>query len=103
MKKLHLLEEIDDVVINEVVVDKENNFAVSNLISSLIKSEWDIVDLYNTMLITLQDKNAPDVESVIEENISNHYIHIGQLEKVLQSYNVFADDIDDGKELASEE
>jgi hypothetical protein len=39
MKKLHLLEEIDDVVINEVVVDKENNFAVSNLISSLIKSE----------------------------------------------------------------
>jgi hypothetical protein len=55
------------------------------------------------MLITLQDKNAPDVESVIEENISNHYIHIGQLEKVLQSYNVFADDIDDGKELASEE
>ena len=103
MKKLYLFEDFENEVAtlkDEIKTsEEENNFAVSNLISNLIKAEWDVVDLYNAMLITLQDKNAKDVEEIIENNISNHYIHIGQLEKALQSYNSFASEIEDGQEL----
>lgn len=103
MKKLYLFEDFENNVEdikNEIKTSNdENDFAVSNLISSLIKAEWDIVDLYNAMLITLQDKDAKEAEEVIENNISDHYIHIGQLEKVLQSFNNFANDIEDGQDL----
>lgn len=101
MKKLVLHEDFEDNVINteEVTSNEEDtNLIVSNLISTLIKAEWDIVDLYNSMLITIQDRKVDDVIQIFENNISDHYIHIGQLEKLLQSFNTYADDIDDGKE-----
>lgn len=92
MKKLHLLEDITDNVVDQT------DLQASNLISSMIRSEWDSVDLYNAMLITLNDQKRDDIISIIDDIISNHYIHIGQLEKALQMINDYADDIDVGKE-----
>ena len=88
MKKLHLVEDI--------VTDDE--LAAGNLITTLIKTEWDSVDFYNSVLLTISDENLKEVENILSEIISNHYIHIGQLEKALQYVNPSADDIDDGKE-----
>lgn len=105
MKRLHLNEDNDAMINNDDGVTGnilEQNYSVASLISSLIKSEWDIVDHYNSILILLQEQDLPEVVNIFEDNISNHYVHIGQLEKALQSFNDYADDIDDGRDMVDD-
>lgn len=88
MKKLTLLE--DD---NAEIV-KPNVANVAGFLSQLIQSEWDSVDLYNSMLLAMQEENNDEVKATLDEIISNHYINIGQLEKALQQVNPVAELID---------
>ncbi len=88
MKKLTLLE--DD---NAEIV-KPNGANVAGFLSQLIQSEWDSVDLYNSMLLAMQEENNDEVKATLDEIISNHYINIGQLEKALQQVNPVAELID---------
>lgn len=97
MRKLHLLEEDENIVANE------DKFTASNLISTLIKTEWDSVDLYNSILLTISNEGIKDVDNILNDIISNHYIHIGQLEKALQYVNNDAMlNIEDGKDIADD-
>ena len=86
--------------------DTGGKLAISNMISSLIKGEWDAVELYNSTLVTLSspndfannlNSNIADVKQVIEDIIKEEYIHIGQLEKLLQSKDANSAHIEDGK------
>ena len=95
MKKLMLLEDDNNVI---DTVDTKY-LQISNLISSMIRTEWDAVDLYNSMLITLDDVNDEEAIETVNNILSDHYIHIGQLEKLLQNNNDNAIDIESGKEL----
>ena len=98
MKKLYLLEDVEEVITPEV-----KELQAGNLISTLIKSEWDLVDLYNSMLITMQGIDMPgDVVTILNEIITEQYKNIGQLEKCLQWVNKTSLQIEDGKEEASE-
>ena len=54
----------------------------------------DSVDLYNSMLLAMQEENNDEVKATLDEIISNHYINIGQLEKALQQVNPVAELID---------
>ena len=74
---------------------KQDNAMVSNLISQLIQGEWDSVDMYNSILITLQEVDNPEIKDIINDIVSEHYVHIGQLEKALQLVNPVAELIDD--------
>ena len=100
MKKLILAEDVDVIEPVEEVIEtpETSDLQVGNLISSMIRTEWDSVDLYNAMLITLEDQNRSDIIDIVNNIISDHYIHIGQLEKALQLINVNAEDIEDGKD-----
>lgn len=95
MKKLQLLE---DDNLEAPVIDLQ----AGNLISTLIKTEWDCVDLYNSILLTVSNEGIKEVDDILNNIISDHYIHIGQLEKALQYVNNAANDIDDGKEIADD-
>jgi len=53
------------------------------------------------MLLTLQD--WPEAVEVIKDITKEEYVHVGQLEKLLQDRNVSADEIETGKEEAAEE
>lgn len=98
MKKLHLLEDVEEVITPEV-----KELQAGSLISTLIKSEWDLVDLYNSMLITMQGVDMPaEVETILNEIITDQYKNIGQLEKCLQLVNKNSLQIEDGKEEAIE-
>lgn len=96
MKKL-LLEE--DEVIVEPVVD---GIQMGNLISQMIRSEWDSVDLYNSMLLTLEEQHQDELAGILNTIITDHYANIGQLEKALQILNSQAQNIELGKEEAEE-
>lgn len=72
-------------------------FEMSNMISAMIKGEWDAVELYNGMLAILKDMNDSELVSVITEIVNEEYVHIGQLEKLLQAKNPTATSIEAGK------
>ena len=95
-----ILEEFDDDITTE-----ELNY--SNIFSSLIKSEWDAIEQYNSILALLNgDKTTTDVEdakNIISDIVKEEYIHVGQLEKLSQIYNSTANNISDGHEEATEQ
>lgn len=95
MKKKLILEEVEEVINQE----EDDKFQSSSLVSSLIRSEWDTVELVNAVLATFQDRGTEeDVQLILEEIITDHYKNIGQLEKCLQLVNTSALNIEDGKE-----
>lgn len=91
MRKL-ILEE------DEVVEQIPQDLSSSNLITTLIKNAWDSVDLYSSVLVTLQQNGDDNVTSIIDDIISSLYINIGQLESALQEVNDKAQIIDDVKD-----
>ena len=91
MRKL-ILEE------DEVVEQIPQDLSSSNLITTLIKNAWDSVDLYSSVLVTLQQNGDDNVISIIDDIISSLYINIGQLESALQEVNDKAQIIDDVKD-----
>ena len=95
-----ILEEFDDDITTE-----ELNY--SNIFSSLIKSEWDAIEQYNSILVLLNnDKtttDAEDAKNIISDIVKEEYIHVGQLEKLSQVYNSTANNISDGHEEATEQ
>lgn len=95
-----ILEEFDDDITTE-----ELNY--SNIFSSLIKSEWDAIEQYNSILALLNDdKTTTDVEdakNIISDIVKEEYIHVGQLEKLSQVYNSAANNISDGHTEATEQ
>ena len=91
MRKL-ILEE------DEVVEQIPQDLSSSNLITTLIKNAWDSVDLYSSVLVTLQQNGDDNVTFIIDDIISSLYINIGQLESALQEVNDKAQIIDDVKD-----
>ena len=91
MRKL-ILEE------DEVAEQIPQDLSSSNLITTLIKNAWDSVDLYSSVLVTLQQNGDDNVISIIDDIISSLYINIGQLESALQEVNDKAQIIDDVKD-----
>ena len=95
-----ILEEFDDDITTE-------ELSYSNIFSSLIKSEWDAIEQYNSILVLLNDdKTTADVEdakNIISDIVKEEYIHVGQLEKLSQIYNSTANNISDGHTEATEQ
>lgn len=108
-RKLILSEDLDqpaqfapqaEVTQQEVapVESKDNSLEMSNMISAMIKGEWDAVDIYNSMLTSIKEMtNDTEVIDLLTEIVNEEYVHIGQLEKLLQSKNPTAVGIEDGK------
>lgn len=97
----NLFEDNREVILNnepekEVKVDVES-IPLSAMLNQLIKSEWDAIDLYNGMLASLVEENDNHVVEVINDIISEEYVHVGQLEKLLQDINPVAVEIEAGK------
>lgn len=83
--------------VNQELIDK--NVTVG-IISGLIKSSWSLIDEINQDIIQLNIAGAPELVPVLQEMISDNYIHIGQLEKLLEGPEPAAENIDDGREAA---
>ena len=106
-KKLHLDEDFIEPVIEpndgmimaqaEVVQD-ENTLPVSTMINQMIKGEWDAIDLYNGMISSLEAMGNLEAVETVKDIVKEEYIHVGQLEKLLQMNNDSAASIEQGKQ-----
>lgn len=90
---------IEEVTADPKEVDK--NVTVS-IIGGLIKSCWTLIDEINADIIQLNITGSEDLVPVLQEMITDNYMHIGQLEKLLEGPEPAAENIDDGREAAEE-
>lgn len=99
--KLTLLED-ENMPVEEIIEpvqqdEHEALMAVNSMISNLIQNKWQAIDLINGNITALQQYDRPDVIAVLNDMISDNYVHIGQLEKVLEMGNPGANNIEAGK------
>ena len=95
-RKLFLSEDLgEDIVMDDGKVVADEDQILTNLLTATIKGEWDAVELYNSILGSIDDEEAI---KVLNEIVSEEYVHIGQLEKLLQDRNNASLAIEDGKE-----
>lgn len=100
-RKLFLSEDFEeDVTMDDGKVIADDNLIISNMLSSAIKGEWEAIDLYNGLLGAIEDEEVIDT---INDIINEEYVHIGQLEALLQSKVSIASGIDDGREHEDED
>ena len=105
-----LEEDIEDVVITDNSLTLEEptkdqiNLGYSNLISSLIKSEYDAIEDYNSAISTIKAEGADEyMVEVLKDILDEENIHVGQLQKLLQQVSESAENISKGEEEAEEQ
>lgn len=92
MKIVESLTEDEDTVVDETTL------TVSSIVSDLIRKEWDAVDMVNAYLITSQQYDCPELVSTLTSFLDDHYVHIGQLEGILQAQVPEANQIDSSRD-----
>ncbi len=108
-----LKEDLDVEVDGEEVIpetkDEENvegaliNISIEQIISDLIKDEFEAVDGYNSAIATLKNLNEYEaVQAVLEDIKNEELVHVGELQKCLTEINPDANQIKDGEEEADE-
>lgn len=101
----------DDSVIPEIPADltmeeppeEDKNNAISQMLSDLIKDEWEAIDGYNSTITTLRELGGhDDIIKVLEDIATEEMVHVGELEHCLELIKPQAQQIEDGKEEAAE-
>lgn len=95
-RKLFLSEDLEeDIVMDDGKVVADEDQILVNLLTATIKGEWEAVELYNSIIGSIDDEEAI---KVLNDIVSEEYVHIGQLEKLLQDKSSVSLAIEDGKE-----
>ena len=98
MRTKLLLEEdelIAEEPIEEIPMEQIQDFNISSFATDLIKNKWEQVDNINGMLMTMPNLD-PETTEILKSIISDEYVHIGQLEKVVQGINPEAEALETG-------
>ena len=95
---------------NKLTLEEDLNYQdqqfILNIVSNMIKSEWETVEQYNSLLATITSmgqsnynliSDTADIVQVVNDIVKEEYIHIGQLEKLVQSKIPASAHIEDGK------
>lgn len=105
-------EEEEEVVPSAPISPAEMSLA--NMFNALIRDEWEAIDGYNGTISTIREimmspeyeSNSIDYEGIIKilEDITNEEnLHVGQLQKALETISPNAESIQTGEEEASEQ
>ena len=96
IKKLTLSEELTE---EEHISNVSNDdLGLTSLVSTLIKHEWESIDLYNSILLTFRQANNQEAEEILNNIINDDYVHVGQLEKLAQLINPLVNNIELGQQ-----
>ena len=80
------------------------NSGISSLINNLIIDEYEAIEAYNSVIVSMQNEGcSDDVINVLNDIVSEENVHVGQLQEVLKRYSTNADKIEDGVEEAKEQ
>lgn len=102
--KLTLNEDVEDVHEPRDVTTTPEENGIQNMLQFLIKDEWDAIEGYNNTIQTLKDMGGyDDLCRVLQEISDEELVHVGQLQKSLESINPAASKIKEGEDEASEQ
>ena len=93
----------DDKKDTELETPKASDFTISSLLNNLIIGEWKTIDDYDAAIITARDMGLDDLVRVMTDIQNEENVHIGQLQKCLQTLTSSVDKIDDGEKEAEEQ
>lgn len=89
----------EEVQPDQGMVDKTVSVSI---IGGLIKTYWSLIDEINSDIIQLNIAGADDMVPVLNDMISDAYMNIGQLEKLLEGPAPESVSIDDGREAVDD-
>lgn len=76
-----------------------DDMGIATLLNSLIQDEWQAIQGYNDAIATLVvEDNHEDILNVFKDIVDEEHIHIGQLQKALETIAPNAESIDKGEE-----
>lgn len=85
MKTKLILKE-DDNQVEEIPEEKLLELNITSFVTDLIKNKWEQVDNINGILVTTPKDNLELIDT-LKSIIDDEYVHIGQLEKIIQGIN----------------
>lgn len=94
MKTKLILKE-DDNQVEEIPEEKLVELNITSFVTDLIKNKWEQVDNINGILVTTPKDNFELIDT-LKSIIDDEYVHIGQLEKIIQGINPEAVALDSG-------
>lgn len=95
--------ELDVPVVEEEPTEAQENLGITNMLSNLIKDEWEAIDGYNSTIATLRDLGGnEELIKVLEDIAAEEMVHVGELEKAMETVSPSAKQIEDGKDEAEE-
>ena len=102
--KLTLNEDVENPHETSAVTTTPEENGIQNMLQFLIKDEWDAIEGYNNTIQTLKDLGGyEDLCGVLQEISNEELVHVGQLQKSLESINPSASKIKEGETEASEQ
>lgn len=96
---------IEENKINEDLIPREptsengpkiKDTGVAQLLIDAINGEWDTIKLYNDIVTNLEEYGYKDISDVIKDIVIEENIHIGQLQKALETISPNVSSIEDG-------
>lgn len=89
-------------VMEEPTIQEQNN-AVATMLIDAINGEWETIDLYNNIIVNLDNTRDADIIAVIQDIADEENIHVGQLQRALAMVSPQTDKIADGEQEAEEQ
>ncbi len=81
-----------------------DNMGIATLLNSLIQDEWQAIQGYNDAIATLVvEDNHEDILNIFKDIVDEEHIHIGQLQKALETIAPNAESIGKGEEEGEEQ
>lgn len=105
--------EHEEEAIPEVAQTTEVDFGIASMINGAIIDEFEAIDTYNSLLVTIQNlkqqtqevstlENFDSIVRVITDIVNEENIHVGQLQKILGLVSANAAFIKEGDKEAEE-
>ena len=88
---------------SQVIDDDTSNHGMIGLVNSLIISEYDAIDQYNSAMATAEAEGNIDIIPVLKDIIAEEHTHVGQLQAAAKLFDQSANNVDKGKEEATDQ
>lgn len=85
---------------SQVIDNDTSNHGMLGLVNSLIISEYDAIDQYNSAMATAEAEGNIEIIPMLKDIIAEEHMHVGQLQAAAKLFDQSANNIDKGEEEA---
>lgn len=96
--KEHFTEDIEET--SQTIDEDTSNHGMLGLVNSLIISEYDAIDQYNSAMATAEAEGIVDIIPILKDIIEEEHTHVGQLQAAAKLFDESANSVEKGIEEA---